>query len=459
MKKFCAVIFLIFAVYISSAKDIGIKIINETPKGVTVYAGIISLKNNYLEDNELVQSRETYGIVTVGRKINSGKNISITQRDVPKRKILILFGILDGGGRTEVFRFNTSETEEKITLTFEKPAVLIPSSSYLNVAKKFAETHDIGTYQSMGNVRIGGYFLMYNVATENKAEVYLFNPSIVTDMVVSDSSNSEVSDVILKTATFPFMDSKGNIVAKAPENSTEPYREVVFPPYTKMTEIFGDKPFMYLTWRTVYTRMITAKPAAKNNIELFNSCKDFEKKQMMDIFGRNFFINLSPDIHLYYIKSVSRTDSIILYNNHFEPLTEADQLSDNDIVTSGANYRPSGDRNVIYTGTNIVRNVSAVDLTPLLVYKIASQGTFKNTLNDAGDLLELYKYLGTYIQTPDLDEEALNMNKPAYTIAKIRENVNKPDFYATLETKLNTEIAGPIPTAILESLVRKLEKK
>jgi len=459
MKQLIFLLALSFVGVSAGAIDVGIKIINQNAKAVTVYAGVISPKINYLSDEEVIQQRESLGVISVGRKINAGKNISISQKELPKKKIFVLFGILDGGGRTEVFRFNTSTMSEKMTITFEKPEIFTPQLSYINIAKVLAQSNDLGAYQSLGDIRIVGYFLLYNITTEDKAQVYLVTPTISTEFLSTEPQTTMVSDVISKNATFPYISRKGELVIAVPENPTETYREAIIPPHGKLADFFGDKPYMFLTWRMANTRVITAKPASTNTIELFNSCNDFEKRQITDVFLRDFYNNFNPDFHLYYIKSVSRTDSVILYENKMEQLVETDEIMDGDIVASNGNFRPDGSQSILYSSINIVRNISAVDLTPLLVYKIVAEGTFKNTMVDAGNMLELYKYLSTYIQTPDLDEEALSVNKPSYTISKIRENIKKPDFYSALETKLNTEESGPIPPTILESLIRKLEKK
>lgn len=441
------------------AKDIGLKIVNENIKSIDVFAGIISMKNNYMSDDEIVAARESMGIVSIGRKIKPGKNVSISLKDVPKRKLYVIFGLIEGGGRTEVFRYNTSTMTEKMTITFEKINTLSPSNSLINIAQGLATVDAVGPYQSIGDVRFTGYFLMFNVVTESKSEVFLVTPSVSIDFNVSESQNYEVSDVILKTATFPFVSKKGDIVLKVPENPDVSYSEAVFPPGSSLFDLFGNKSFMYLTWKIVNTRKIMAKPAAKNFVELLSSCKEFEQKQLMDVFLRNFINSGNADFHLYFITEARRTDSIIVYETEYEPLDQLALLIDGDISHSSGNFRLTETQKEIYNITNVIKDINAIDLTPLLIWKVLTTQTIKNNVTDAGVMLDLYQFLGNFIQVPTLDDNALSINKPSYTISKVRESINNPEFLKNLEAKLNTEIPGTIPPAILESFIRKLQKK
>ena len=459
MKSLVAISLFIFLTGGLTAKDVGLKIINENIKSIEVFAGIISMKSNYLSDDELVAQKEALGIVSVGRKIKPGKNVSISLKDVPKRKLYVIFGLVEGGGRTEVLRYNTSTMTEKMTITFEKINLITPSNTFINIAQGLSTVNNVGPYQSIGDVRLTGYFILYNVVTEAKNEVYLLTPSVPIDFTVSESKNFEVSDAILKTATFPFTSRKGDIVVKVPENPDVPYVETVFPPYSKIFDFFGDKNFMYLTWRIVNTRKISAVPSVKDYYSIFTSCKEFEQKQLMDIFYRNFTKTDNAEFHLYFIKEATRTDSIIVYETETEQLDPLAQLLDGDISFPTGNFRLTENKKEIYSTTNVIKDINAVDLTPILMVKVLATGTFKNTVSDAGLMLDLYQYLGNYIQVPTLDENALSISKPSYTISKIREGVTNPDFMKSLEEKLNTEIVGPIPPAILESFVKKLEKK
>jgi len=461
MKKL--IVLLIGIIVFSSlyAKDISLKFENKLNMEVTVYTGLITSKDNHYSDEELIQYKSDFGFTTLSRPIKAKKKGQSMVKEAKGSQILVVFGLYTGGGRTEVFRYKVRDIKAPLTIIFQSVPVYEPSMTYYNVAKGLLSTGDAGQSISVGNVQVTGNFVFYDIVTENLNDLYVMRPNEKIPYEREGGEDNEVGDFLYKDAKPVYVNAKGKIsltITETPETPDDVFNEVVIPAIEKMPSIFGSTEYKFLTWNIINSGKVVNKPIEKSFTKLINACREFDKRAVFERYTRDILMNGKSDFHLYLITSAQRIDSLFITESEIEPLQETDLIKEEDLITPKGNYRFTGKEKTVYQQAFAIKDLNAIDLTPLLQYKVLTEGQFGKSESAAVNLLELYSELGNYIELPALSEDVMSISKPAYTITTIQQTLVSSGLLEKIEAKLNQDQALPIPITISIALKTKLEK-
>lgn len=456
MKKLAVLFLAICSITALQAKDVSFQVVNNHDVAIKLFIGAISSKDNTYTDEELVQNRETMGIEATGRSIGGNKKTQISKNDLANNQLLVIFGLFEIGGRTELFRYRVKDIEGKFTVTFEGVKTYKPSLSYTNIVKQLMTTKDHGKCFSAGKTIMTGRFLSYNISSENYDGMYILSPVQGTEVTKTMSEDNEVSDLLLKESTLPFYGTNGKLSDKVPTETDAFYSEVSVAGYDKVLTLFGEKTYKFLTWQVFGSFNMEAKPKDSSFLNLYKSIKESERKYVLSqVLGGIGQEKIS--YHLFYIISTHRIDSLVIINKDYDKLTETDQIAENDLVTPKGIFRLNGDESVIFTGTNLVKNVMAVDLTPLLYYTLITETKFSKTVSSAEQCMNLYKELSNFMELPALDGTATEVSDPLYTINQVKQYINDPKVLTTIESRLNKDAYVPIPEDAVPKMKLRME--
>jgi len=449
----------ILTVSISVSKDITVIVTNNNELSVTVFVGVISSNDNSNSDEELVQNRVALNIKSVGKALKPNKKATIIKNDLSGKQIIVAFGLIPGGGRTEVFRYRVKDIDEKLNVTLEQVKVIKVNNSYINIAESLKKTGNLGSLFPVGNTRVTGVFVFYNVKSEQFNDMLVAEPASGLEFIKTKPENNLVSDFLLKSATMPYMDAKGNMIRTLAAQPQVNVKEITLPGYEKVASIFGDKEFKYLTWKIVNNFSITAKSKLTGYLNLFNSCNETDKKAIISKFTTETIKKDSAEFHLYYIVSTQYTDTIEITESEISEVNETDILTENDLIAPKNTYRFTGTENVVYKNVQVISKVNAIDITFLLYYLFAKEGKFGNTEDAAVGCLDIYKLLGLFIELPALDEKALTITSPAYTISKFKEAIANQNILSAIEAKFTPDLEGDLPINVLQGAKTKIDLK
>ena len=120
MKKIIILSLILMVAASLNAKDISIRIVNQNDVPLTIMFGTISSKDNSYSDDEIVQLRSVLKIAAIGKPLAANKKTGISKTDLSGSSIIIVFGMYQGGGRTNIFRYRVKDIEAELDLTFEK---------------------------------------------------------------------------------------------------------------------------------------------------------------------------------------------------------------------------------------------------------------------------------------------------------------------------------------------------
>jgi hypothetical protein len=451
----------VFAFIISSVsakKDINLRIENRVDVDVTLYTGLITSKQNYYSDEDIVQYRSDLNFTASTRPIRAKKKGQAKVKEASNSQILIVFGLYAGGGRTEVFRYKVRDIKEALSVVFPEVPVIKPNSSYYNVAKTLFESGDAGAPLPVGNVQVTGIFVFYDVATMNLADLYVMRPLEPVPFDREHGEDNEAGDFLMKSATPAYYNEKGLVFRAIPEDANEAFNEVIVPAIEKMPSIFGASEYKYLTWNIINSGKVVSKPTKSSYMELINSCRSLDQKMVNERYFRDILSNGKSSFHLYFITSAYRCDSLYILDSEMEPLSETDLLREDDLITPTGNMRFTGKDKTVYQQTFVIKDLIAIDLTPLMQYKTLMEGQFGKSTYAAANIIELYNDLGNYLELPALEDDVLSLRNPDLTIRKVKANVSDPEILRKIEAKLKTDPQGPIPTTISSGLRSKLER-
>lgn len=102
-------------------------------------------------------------------------------------------------------------------------------------------------------------------------------------------------------------------------------------------------------------------------------------------------------------------------------------------------------KKTVYLKINVIGDIRAIDMTPILLYLYAKDCKSDNTYLSASNFMDVYNSLDGLVDLPDLDADALSMNNPAYTVSKIREVICAPQILSSIESKFTVSSSGLIP--------------
>lgn len=459
MKK--NIILLLFLVAVSTlfAKDISIKVVNGNDFPITIFCGAISNKQNAYIDDEMVQYRKDLLITATGRPLAPGKKLQIDKKDLSGSNIIVVFGMSAGGGRTTIFRYRVKDLDKLLDITFDKIKIYKPNSSYNNIAEALKTTENLGSIIINTKNQVPGRFVYYNISSDTLGEVYVADRTIDVDIETTEKNDNSVSDLISKTAVPPFINNKGDIVRAIPPNTTETYTEVVIPGIDKSTDIFNSN-FKFLTWNIVGSRSINVKYKGNDYFRLYSTSNEADRTLIMKKYLKDLNDNGSSAYHLYFITSVHKTDTLTIIDENIRKIEEYEQLEENDLITPNGNFRLDGTSKTILQATNVINDVKAIDITPLLGYRAIVQGKFSNTLASAQNCVDVYKYIGGFVELPDLDDKTLSISvSPAYTLSKIKEVMSDPKILANIELKLISQTPFAISINAMKAAQVKIDMK
>jgi hypothetical protein len=442
-----------------NAKDISIRIVNENDVPLTIMFGTISSKDNSYSDDEIVQLRSVLKIASLGKPLAPKKKTSFSKTDLPGGNIIIVYGSYQGGGRTNIFRYKVKDIEAELELTFEKIKTIKANNSYNIIAEGLKKSEDLGSFIQSSKNQIVGSFIFYNISADKLGEVYLADPPSHVEVEMTKKVNNLVYDIIFKTATAALMNNKGEIVRAVPPNATEAYNEVTIPGTEKSSEIFGDKDLKFLTWKCTGSMRTNVKYKDNSYMPLYGSCNVDERKYIVDKFMKDITDNGSSDYHLYFITSVHQTDNLEIIDNGMKKIEEFEQVVENDILTSTGNFRLNASDKSVFMASDIINDVKAIDITPLLYYRFILDVPHSNTLSSASNCVEIYKQLGSFVELPALEESIISITSPANTIAKIKEIMSNPKVLENIEAKLHSITPFSISLTAVKAAMAKMNKK
>jgi hypothetical protein len=460
MKKI--IILSLFTMVVSwlYAKDISVRIINNNDVSLTVLYGIITNKDNAFSDDELVQKRTELKIASIGKALAPNKKTSFSKTDISGSSIVIVFGMYQGGGRTNIFRYRVKDIEGELEIIFEKVKTIKANSSLIKIAQGLKTTEDLGHfYSTTSNVQMAGCFIYYDISSDKVVDVYVAKPPEKIDLEISKKTDNKAYDLLLKTAIPPFMNVKGDIVSNIPANATETYTEVFIPGTDKQAELFGDNPVKFLTWSCTGSMTTTVKYKDNSYMPLYGSCNETDRNNIIQKFLKDLSSTGSSEYHLYFITSVHQTDILEILDNGMKKLEDYEQIIDNDLLTPNGNFRLDGNEKSVYKAINLINDVKAIDITPLLYYRSILQGRYSNTLESASNCVDVYKELSSFVELPTLDENTMSITSPAQTIAKIKEALSDPKILESIESKLHSITPFSISLTAVKLAQDKLGKK
>jgi hypothetical protein len=459
MKKI--IILSLFLAGVSSlfAKDVSIRVVNENDFPLSIMCGTISNKDNSYSDDEIVQKRKELSIISAGRPLAPNKKTQFNKNDLSGGSILIVFGMCQGGGRTNIFRYRVKDLDKELDLTFEKVPNTKVNNSYINIAEGLKSSEDLGSYYLNAKNQIAGAFIFFNITAEKMGEVFVAAPPSNLEVEIGEKQENTESDFLLKSAVPPFINIRGKLVKSVPPNDSMAYLEVVIPGIDKSVEIFGDNMFKFLTWKITGSMRINAKYKGKSFLTLFNSTTVPDRKSIMDKFIKDLSEKGSSDYLLCFITSVHHTDSMSIIDEGIRKIEEYEQILENDLMSAKGNYRFDDNNKTVFQASNLINDVKAIDITPLLYYSSIIQGRFSNTVASATNCADVYKLLGNFIELPALDDKALSITSPTYTLTKIKELINYPNVLPSIEAKLLVQIPGSIPISAAQAAQVKLDTK
>jgi hypothetical protein len=418
------------------AKDISFKIQNDCDFPITVFYGAISSSDNVWNDDEIVQKRVELKIMSVGRALAPSKKTQFNKSDLSGNSIVVLFGLINGGGRTAVYRYRVKDLGEVLDIAFEKIKVYKSNSSYINIAEGLKKTNNLGSYFLNTKNVIPGHFVFYNISAETQTEVFIADRIEEVEIKTSEKQNNTVSDLVVKTTVQPFMHPKGTLVRAVPPNDSVAYTEVTIPGLEKSAEIFADGTNKFLTWKVVGSGSVYVNYKDNNYFKLYSTSNVNDRAVIMNRFMKDVNETGSSPFHLYFITYVHRSDSLLLIDNGMRKLQDYELFEENDLITPNGNYRLDGNDKNIVAAANVINEVRGIDITPLLCYRTIVQDEFPATLTGAQNCIEIYKYLGGFIELPDLDDKTLSITNPTYTISRIKEVLSNPQILTSIETKI-----------------------
>jgi hypothetical protein len=458
-KNVIITLFLMVTASLLNAKDISVRIVNENDVALTVMFGSISSKDNSYSDDELVQLKSVLKIASMGKPLAPKKKTAFNKTDLSGSNIIIVYGAYQGGGRTNIFRYKVKDIETELDLTFEKVKTIKLNNSYNLIAENLKNTEDLGSFIQSNKKQLVGSFIFYNISADKLGEVYLTDPSSRVEVDLTKKVNNIAFDLISKTATAALMNNKGDIVRVVPANSTDAYNEVAIPGMDKSAEIFGDNGIKFLTWKCTGSMRTSVKYKDNSYTPLYGSCNVDERKYIVDKFTKDITNNGSSDYHLYFITSVHQTDNLEIIDNGMKKIEEFEQVIENDLLTANGNFRLDGNDKSVLKANDIINDVKAIDITPLLYYRFILDVQHSNTLTVASNCIDIYKELSSFVELPALGESILSITSPANTIAKIKEVMSDPKILESIETKLHSITPFSISLIAVKSAQDKMLKK
>lgn len=436
------IVFLLSATMIN-AKDVTIKIQNPNNIPVVPYVGLISAKDNEKSDDEIIQNKDALQIKNAGRALKPDKKTQVKKYDISTKMIIVVFGLYTGGGRTDVYRYKVRDLKGDIAVTFKEYTIYKPEPNYLFIAKMLDTLKCLGIYYQGSAGQSAGTFLFANLnAPEISKTILKAVPKTEMDFKKSKPVKTSVGDLIYKTATLPVRDLSGKILMK-PEKSQETYRDIYIPGLEKPEKLFGSNEFQFLTWYIVNSENIAVNLEGESFLNLFNFCDIREKSAIIDKFNKTIHPADTTEFHLFFLTSLSFTDTVRITGSDVRAIEPNELLEDYDVTTASGNFRFTGDETPLYTITNIFSNVVAVDITPLLYYIYIRDTKFPNTMDAAVNCLEAYKKLSGVVDLAVLDDDAMGISKPAYTISKVKEAVATQKVLEAIEAKCASS-EGPL---------------
>ncbi|MEA3496667.1 MAG: hypothetical protein U9R42_11590 [Bacteroidota bacterium] len=438
------------------SKDISIKINNENEFDVQLFVGTIAFEDNEYSNDNIVKQRKKLNIESSGRRpIKKGRSKNVSLRELNRNDVIIVFGLFEGGGRTEVYRYLVKDVSDVIYITFKTVKLYRPRGSYYPFVNRLKKTNDIDSTTSITNTEITGCFVFYNVSKFNKDEVHIFRPTIKTDIEKTSHSIEPITIPIKKNASLPFL-CGNKLVNRLPEETDVTCREVKFTGYEKIVENFGENPLQFITLNFINSQQLVVKHKGSTYLDLFNSCEKSDKDKIMNKFKKCIDERNNYSFHLYYISSIHLIDSITLIEQTIKKIKEEELLIDNDIVSKKGCFRATGKTKVLLSEANHVKDIMSIDITPILYFNVAKQGSFKPTYYEASNYLEIYRKIGAFIELPALDEEIRIISDPANTIEKLKELFNDPKIFETISKRICSGIADPLPLNVISAASDKL---
>jgi hypothetical protein len=456
MRQLFILMFLFMITTISVAKDIVIQVTNSNEIAVTVYFGAIGSKENYLSDQELVANREAKAIKSGGRPIKPGKTGQFGKKDLSGSDIIVIFGLFPGGGRTEVLRYRVKDIKAVLYVDFERVKITKSNSSYLNIAQALKSTNNLGASIPIGQHKITGTFMFFDINSTKFNDLVVAIPSFEFEFTKTKAADNSISDFLSREAAVPYMDSAGNLLNIKPSQTQKILKEVFIPGYEKVMASFGDNSYKYLTWNIISNYNKTAKNVNRSFFDLFNSCPEKDRQAILNNFNAQIKSD-SIDLHLYFLETVQRADTVDIKDHILMRLGDTDQLLAGDLISPNANYRMTGEEKTIYFGINVVGDIKAIDVTLILYYLYAKLGKSDNSMLSATNFLEIYNSLNSFVELPELDDKAISISNPVYTISKIRELISDPKVQSKIEAKFTTGISGLNPVNALKVAITKFK--
>ncbi len=439
---------ILFVVFNSLAKDITIKVKNGNRASLVLYAGTISPKDNIYNDNETVFMREQLQIKKTGRPIRPLKKGQTTLRDLSNGDILIVFGLYEGGGRTEVWRYRVKDIERVLSLTIEKIHLYRPAKYYIHIVRDLIKTGNAGAAVEVGNESLSGVFVYYNVTKAEPDTVFVLNPKTEVAVTEGEKSDNSFEGFVRFDAGLPYM-CDSQLYKVFPEDQIIPCQLVEFAGYKELSKTFQSG-FKFLSWNINGSQHIEMNSSDIDFMSVLNSTDPVMRKQILSHYARDIHRYSNSKYHLFMISSMQKTDLYSIVDHKFRSIQDTTYLLDGDLLTGKGNKRLNGTTDTIFRKTNFIGHIQAIDITPLLYYLVARYEPFMPEPFDAGNCLQLYEVLGTVIELPACNEDALSLTDPKYTIEQVKKQLNDPEVEKKLNEVLKESITGPIPYIVID---------
>lgn len=429
---------LLLSSQISSARQITLKITNENEIDMKFWYGFIDRDLNYYGDGELVSQRTQLGFVEYNKSLRAGRKASINQFDLKGGKIMVLFGIFEGGGHSEVKRFSTNDLkDDKLEVIFSEIDVNKLSKSYIKVVREMQKIGNVGEYLDLEDIPfMGCFFSINNYIDDADKGVKILIPSTNSEINKKTLFSDTLTGFFSSNAKIPLIDMNGVLYPTAPEGQDDlDLKEVVFPASPKLPELFGDQKFKFIRWIIFNSGLVSSEVKNNDYVSHFMSASLSDKKKVLDPFYNDFITNEFTNFKLYFIVSSYHTDSVYVEEVKIKKIEDSQELKDHDVVAPDGNYKLSQDYKNICSFYNVVKDIKAIDASGLMYYAVAKDYSFPNTLDGAETILSIYDYLKNNIGFPELDDKANSLTNPDYTISYVKnilgmeENIKKINNY------------------------------
>lgn len=419
------------------AKVISIRVANKNNHKVELWYGITDIDNNYLSDEELVAQREDIGLQAYRKPLKAKRKGMINNFELKGKGLLVIFGLHEGGGRTDVYRYYSNKIKgDRVEVTFEEIPAIRLSRNYFKFARTLQKHNFLGVYAEIGRSEFVGHYYISNMRADRNTEYSILHTDYKVVVEESEKWSDTISGYFWKDATLPFIDKNGKLYPKAPEDIST--HEVDFLWASSLPSFFKGEETRYFKMTLSDGHSISVHPEEYKYVDMFQHVEKDIYRRIVKGFYNEMVEEGYSNYQLFYVRKAYIVDQAILETSELIDVDETDKLTKYDLMGFNGNKRLSGDLVFVDSLIHVATAFEMVDATVLLYYSVAKDVEIYNAEDECETLLNMYDFIGQIIALPELSEDIRDMIDPLATVQQIQKTLADPVNLETLAKYIET---------------------